>query len=430
MNKNQQDNSSCFVISPSSKEGDLFFIWIVAFSLLINSVVAQNNTEFWKFQFKLNDTTKLIIDAKILHIKNNQFVYFPAYNNMHSEAKINFNSDSAVFSLGLYQNKFVTKKESIDKLSGQWIKYSGNKSYILPLTASKLNLSQIKQRQEDIQLMNNFSERWKIKTHSINNTDEALGIFQKYSFKNNYVRIKGSIATKSGDLGNLDGEIKNDSLYLSVFNGAFATQLISKIYHHTQQTIDSIAGFIYYGTWGAEKFSAIPDNVFELNNQISVEEVFNQINPLVLNFKDINGNPVMLEKDKPCILQFMGSWCPNCIDETKMFAKWQDTLKNKIQIIALCVERTNDEQKALELLKKIKIKYHILYPVILLSHKGTQGIQGFSELKKIPAFPTTVYLNKNHEPQYAFIGFSGPATGAEYDKTQKEILQIIQKLTH
>lgn len=417
-------------LSPSNKEGDLFFIVLsIIFPLVVFIKItnAQSNHEFWRFTFQLNDTINLSTDAKILYSKNYLFIRFPAYDTLlFSEAQANFQLDSILFTMGLYTNKFLLKKISPNKITGKWIKYSGDKSYGLPVTANKLELSRCKQNEQDITLMKNFPERWKMKILSDNRISEAVGIFRSYTYNNTYVRIKGSIATKAGDLGNLDGEVKNDSLYLSVFNGAFVTQIISKIYHH--QNIDSIQGFVYYGNWGFEKFSAIPDTTFELKNQIDVHEILASTGALNLNFIDIDGNIVKLEKNKPCILQIMGSWCPNCIDETKLFAQWQDSLNDKIQFIALCVERTNNKAKAIEILNKLRTKYNIKYPVVLLSYTGPKNIQGFPDLKKIPAFPTTIYLNKNHELVFAFIGFSGPATGREYEKTKKEILNTIQKI--
>lgn len=430
MNNNHQ-SIYFFRSSPSSKEGDLFFILKLFIAIIIMSISilnAQNNLELWRFSFQLNDTINLNVDASVSNpLSSDADIHFPAYDTvLYSETKASFKSDSIVFTMGLYANKFLLKKISPEKITGKWIKYSGNKNYILPVTANKFDLSQLKQKERDIKLMKHFPKRWKFKIFSDTRVDEYIGVFHSYTFTKNYVRIKGSITTKFGDLGNLNGEIKNDSLYLSVFNGAFATQIISKIYHY--KNTDSIQGFIYYGNWGFEKFTAIPDTSVELKNQIDVNEIFTQTNKLNLNFTDINGNPVKTEKDKPIIIQIMGSWCPNCIDETKVLSKLYDSLSDKIQIIALSVERTNDKIKGVENLNKLKIKYNIKYPVVLLSYTGTKDIQNFPELKKIPAFPTTIYLNKNHQPVFAFTGFSGPATGTEYYKTKREILNTIQKL--
>ncbi len=431
MNKTKLNNCFFDLISPSIKEGDIFFLICILLLSFFNAYKSQSKKdELWRFKFSLNDSVHLTIDANMMSINKQKFIRIPAYDTtIFTEAHMEFKLDSVFFTIGLYSNKFLLKKESNEKITGRWIKYSGNKNYVLPLVAYKINSHELKQKEQDVGFMKNFPKRLKFKITSIknNNLNEALGIFQPYMY-DDYMRLKGSIATKTGDLGNLIGEVKNDSLYLSVFNGAFATQIVSKIYYHSSQQIDSLNGIIYYGNWGIEKFTAVPDTTFELSNQVDIDEILITKSAINFNLKDIDGKPLNIEKNKPCIVQIMGSWCPNCIDELKLFAQWQDSLKNKIQFIALCIERTNERQKAIENLNKLRTKYHISYPMVLLSFKGTADIEGFPELKKILAFPTTIYLNKNHKPLYAFIGFSGPATGQEYHKTKREILRTIQKI--
>jgi thiol-disulfide isomerase/thioredoxin len=125
----------------------------------------------------------------------------------------------------------------------------------------------------------------------------------------------------------------------------------------------------------------------------------------------------------------MGTWCPNCTDENKLFTEWYSQLSSKVQIIALAVERTNNSNKAIQLLQNYKTKLNIPYPIVLLSEKGNQApFEIFPQLIKIPAFPTTIYFNKELKPVFATMGFNGPATNELYLQTQQHIKDIIQQL--
>lgn len=256
----------------------------------------------------------------------------------------------------------------------------------------------------------------------------AIGTFQ-YNNQGHTSYLSGSIATPYGDLGHLNGHIQNDSLYLSVFNGAFATQLIGKL-KYSSTSVDTIIGWIYYGNWGVEKFIAIPDETFSLDNEININEIFGNAT-FALNhlWKDIDNQPIILQKNKPVILLIMGSWCPNCTDENKLFTEWYPRISNKVQIIALSVERTQDVSKANALLKKYKQKLNIPYPIVLLSANANKPpFNIFPEIIKIPAFPTTIYFDKNHKPYTATVGFNGPATNELYYQTQAHIQKILEKI--
>ena len=52
----------------------------------------------------------------------------------------------------------------------------------------------------------------------------------------------------------------------------------------------------------------------------------------------------------------------------------------------------------------------------------------FPFLDQISAFPTTIFLNRNHEVVGIHTGFNGPATGERYTKQSLEFKELIQIL--
>lgn len=391
-------------------------IILICFIIQLN---AQDN--IYSLQLKLNDTVSLQTLVKI----QNQQIHIPFYPDVQknvSEFKIK--NDSVRFSISIYENVCLLKKENNNPYIGKWIKYSTqNKTYQLPCKIDKIKAFP----KVNNNLINRFPEKWKIKIQSDNKIYYAFGTFKKHTYSG-FPFLSGSIATPYGDLGHLTGFISNDTLYLSVFNGSFATQIISKIYY--SNSIDSITGYIYYGNWGIEKISAYPDNQFQIQNEVPISDIFGNNNfTLQHQWKDIDDNIVILESNKPVILLLMGSWCPNCTDENKLFSEWYSSFKDKVQIIALAVERTYDKNKAIQILKKYKSKLQIPYPIILLSEKGNNlPFDIFPEIQKIFAFPTTIFFDKQHRPYIATIGFNGPATNELFYQNQEHIKNIIQKI--
>lgn len=402
------------IYAPSLKEGVLFLY------LSLTSLFAQN--PIYQLRLHLNDSAFLQLPI----ILKKDSITIPAYSSINKNTSfLKKDNDSIRFSISIYENICLLKKQNQTDYQGIWIKYSANNnSYKI-----KCSISSSFKYNVDINKMQSFPHKWKFNILSKNKPNTAYGTFQFFN-DNILPHLSGSIATPYGDLGHLSGFIKNDSVFLSVFNGSFATYLAGKLFYSTQQKLDSIQGYIYYGSWGVEKFSAIPVSDISMKKQIHLNEIFNPTSFILnVNWKDIYNQPITIEKNKPLILLLMGTWCPNCTDENKLFTEWYSQLSSKVQIIALAVERTNNSNKAIQLLQNYKTKLNIPYPIVLLSEKGNQApFEIFPQLIKIPAFPTTIYFNKELKPVFATMGFNGPATNELYLQTQQHIKDIIQQL--
>ncbi|GIV27712.1 MAG: hypothetical protein KatS3mg027_1526 [Bacteroidia bacterium] len=402
--------------SPSIREGVLFLIGWAFFNAVLFS-----QTNLYQLSLQLKDSVVLNLPVKI----ENQKIIIPAYPNAIKYVEpFEVKKDSVKFSVSIYENVFLLKATSKNSYSGEWIKYSSaGKQYHIPVKIfphTKCIADTFKMR--------TFPKKWKIQIENDKTTYNAVGTFRYYP-DSDLSHLSGSIATPYGDLGNLNGYIRNDSLYLSVFNGSFATQIIAKIFKSVNSQ-DSISGFIYYGNWGVEKCTGIADNKAYLNNEIPLQDIFSSQFVFKHKWKDIYDREIQLETNKPFVLLIMGTWCPNCADENKLFSNWYDSIANKVQIIALSVERTNDKQKAIEILKKYQKKINIPYPIVLLSESGTQKSYAlFPEMIKIPAFPTAIYFDKQHRPYKATIGFNGPSTHELYLQSQEHIRQILNEIT-
>ncbi|GAB4206201.1 MAG: hypothetical protein Fur0023_15850 [Bacteroidia bacterium] len=405
-----------------------FYLLTLFFLLHSNTLFTQNN--LYSLQLQLNHSAQLHIPVLI----QNNSIQIPAYKYAQTvtsafiptgSSGFNPDKDSIHCKISIYENILLLKKINNNLYTGKWIKYSGNKQYSIPCNITKLQKLPTINRS----LMNLFPKKWEILLSSNTSSYKAIGNFQFYS-EDIPPHLSGSIATPYGDLGNLNGYIQNDTLYLSVFNGSFATQLIGKIFYHSAH-IDSIKGQIYYGNWATENFIAIPNENFNLNNQITLNKIFADTNfTFDKQWKDIDNKVIRIEKNKPLVILIMGTWCPNCTDENKLFTEWYPSISSSVQVIAISVERTNDNNKALSLLKKYREKLNIPYPIVLLSANGNQPpFSLFPEIQKIPAFPTTLYFDKQHKIYKATIGFNGPATNELYLQTQQHIQNILQQLT-
>lgn len=259
-------------------------------------------------------------------------------------------------------------------------------------------------------------------------SSKAIGIFhhqEQTSF------ITGTFLTETGDYRYLEGLADGNSLRLSCFDGSHAFLFTAQ-----KQANGTLKGDFYSGAHWHESWEAIKSAGFKLRDADKITTLMNPENPVTFSYSDLNGTMVALTDKrfagKPVILQLMGSWCPNCMDESAYLSGiYKQYASQGLEIVALAYERTTDREKAKLQVNRLVKRFSMAYPVLLTGLSGKdQASASMPFLNKISAFPTTLFLNKEHEIVKIHTGFSGPATGKEYEKFKEETERLINRLIH
>ena len=273
----------------------------------------------------------------------------------------------------------------------------------------------------------NISGIWE--TYFNVNTDgeyPAKGIFMQ-----NGNKVKGTFRTKTGDYRYLEGVVSGDSLKLSAFDGSHVFLFLAQV---TDSTLD---GKFYSGRHSVQEFLGARNEAFDLPDSDNLTFLREGYDKLDFAFPDETGKMVSLSdsrfKDKAVLIQIMGTWCTNCLDETRFYV---DFLKNNpnldVQFIGLAFEYAKTEEKAFEGIKRLKEREEVTYP-ILLAQYGTSNKQKANEklpmLNHILSYPTTIYIDKNGEVQKIHTGFNGPATGEKFEQFKQQFDETLEKLT-
>ncbi len=213
---------------------------------------------------------------------------------------------------------------------------------------------------------------------------------------------------------------------------------------------NEISGVSFDGMFNYRINGTVKENVFEgsllsnyklkisgkLDPKADLPDAYaqTQLEKLDFAFPDLNGKMISLQgkqfAGRPVIVQFFGSWCPNCIDEMNYLIPWyKQNHKRGIDIIALAFERSLDQELAKTQLRKIQkvkqIPYTLLIAGSTAEEKPKDRIPG---IKNFISFPTTIFLNKKHEVVKVHAGFTGPGTGEFFEKWKKEFNQTVDGL--
>lgn len=235
--------------------------------------------------------------------------------------------------------------------------------------------------------------------------------------------LTGSLLTPTGDFRYMEGYVSGENFEAASFDGVYNYLLKGTVKKNVLEA-KILAQYKLDITGKKDSKAKLPDAY----SQTKLEKGLNFF------FPDLSGRRVSLKddryKNKPVIVTFFGSWCPNCIDEMNFLIPWYNENRERgIEIIALAFERSVSPQAAraqlLKTRKQKEIPYALLHAGSTSEDKPADLIPG---LKNFISFPTTVFLDKNHNVYKVHAGFNGPSTGEFYKQWIKEFEQTVDEL--
>ena len=302
---------------------------------------------------------------------------------------------------------------------GYWVNQNKKKVVKIPFTAS-IEYDEVGLKKSTADL----SGRWRTTFDPTSSAPEAaIGVFTQ-----NHDWIEGTFLTETGDYRYLYGNMKENAFSLSTFNGSWAFLFDGKVVG------DSIYGDFYSGPSYHTEWIAVKDAAAQLRDEKSLTYVVNDKAMQTAGWLTLTNKPFAnisaKYKNKVVIYQIMGTWCPNCIDEIKLYKEFYKTYHAQgLEIVALAYEVGTDKKVQLARLKAFKKKMNLPYEIVLAGTSSKDvAAEQFPMLNGIMSFPTSVFVDKKGKVQTVFTGFSGPATGADYQKLSEEIRNEILRL--
>jgi peroxiredoxin len=331
-------------------------------------------------------------------------------------------NDSVVFKLPVFKDEIRAKIISGDSLAGEYFHFGSKSKFSFPFYAKFGKTERFENAKTTPAA--DISGRWET-TVQPGDSDQYMIIGE---FKQNGNKLTGTFLTSSGDYRYLDGAVSGNKIMLSCLDGAHT--LLFKADISKDGNLEN--GILIGGPTWKEKWIAMKNDKAELPDPEKQSAVKEGTNAVDFNLTDLDGKKVTLSekyKGKAVILQIMGSWCPNCMDETRFFTEIYDTYKPKgLEIIGLCFESNNFDESKVRIqrfVSQLGAKYDFLYA----GEVGKNSIfQALPFMKEFKGYPTTLYLDKNHNVKKVYTGFSGPGTGKHYEKQKSDIIQFIDKL--
>ena len=236
--------------------------------------------------------------------------------------------------------------------------------------------------------------------------------------------VQGTIRTPTGDYRYLSGTFLGGVLTMQTFDGAHL-YCITGVWEDGNWTLGSFySGNHYRVSWQGKK--ADPWSKKDSIRMLSVP-----LDSLFVRVVDPGGAPVEIplvpDGEMPLVVDILGSWCPNCMDEVRLLK--EIVQPNGNQMLSVAFERPDSPLNAYERIQSFQSEMQMDW-VIYLGGKANKQVaaDAFPFLDQVISFPTTLFVHRDGTV-YVHSGFNGPATGALYEQEVAVFKRYLAPLT-
>ena len=382
-----------------------------ALLLVLFLSACQSKKEFpetgdWTGYFELMDGEKMPVRFAVIQEAEGWRMDFYNAEETLSSLKAESRQDSLQVKLPFFEAYFMLKSKG-DQLLGK---------YYIPDLDRELNFSArpglwIATGEQPV---SDLSGRWETEfTKADQSRYPALTLLQQ---KENH--LSGTVRTTTGDYRYLEGKIDGARFSLTTFDGAHQYLLKGRIQEGT------LRGKFYLGNHETRTFTANRNEEYVLNSADSLSYLLPGYERVNFRFLDLTGKERGLDdeqfQNRPVVIQLMGSWCPNCLEETKFLQEYRrNNPDSGVAFIALAFEYAKTQDRAFKVLKRHRDRLEMDYPILLAQYGGVDkdaAREKLPMLSSVWSYPTLLFLDQNHKPVRIHSGFNGTATAEVYDQ--------------
>lgn len=230
-------------------------------------------------------------------------------------------------------------------------------------------------------------------------------------FKQTGNSLTGTFRTETGDYRYLAGTVQANKIYLSCFDGAHAFLFEGKINADSTLIGSFRSGKHYQAFWEARR-----DLHAELEHAEEITLASGKNEPVRLSLVDADGQLFSINDEqyrgKPMIIQIMGTWCPNCLDETRFLKTYLEAHPDTdLMVISVAFEKYRQKERVLPLLQRYRARLNLPWRLAWGGFADKEeASKALPFMDGVKAYPTLLFLDRAHRIQRIHTGFDGPAT--------------------
>lgn len=333
--------------------------------------------------------------------------------------------DSLYVRFPFFNSMLVFKADTKRSINGYWVNFNKGENYKIPFSSRQKRSERFSLASKKV--MDTYLDgKWEVTFEpNTNSAYPAVGLFSQEKGKS---EVSGTFLTETGDYRFLDGNIVGDSLFLSCFDGSHA--FLFKAGVNTDGTLN---GTFFSGKHWSSEWIGKRNDTFELQNPEELTYLVDGKN-VAFTLKDMEGNDFSFPNEryegKVTIIQIMGTWCPNCLDETIYFKELYDKYHaDGLEIISIAYEAGNTTEDYIKSVTRLRNKLNLNFTFLIGgAARKNLASEHFNMLNDIISFPTSIFIDRNGEVKRIHTGFNGPGTGEYYTEYVQNTNSLVEHL--
>ncbi|MCF2498918.1 peroxiredoxin family protein [Dyadobacter chenhuakuii] len=321
-------------------------------------------------------------------------------------------ADSIFVKMNTYDAALVAKVESDGKITGEYRSLvPGFRGNSLPFSAEHGKDYRFVEKGKEQPTKHNLTGKWDLQVFSKAKMPDNVALLKQEGNK-----LTGVVMSTVGDSRELEGVVQGDEFVLSHFSGPNP-----RVYKGKINEDGSITGVISSGIYDNTKFEGAKNEQAALPDPYKLTYLKEGYTKLDFTLPDLDGKPVSLSDDKykgkVVIVEIIGTWCPNCTDQTAFLSPWfKENKKRGVEAIAIGFEQKDDLAYAKYTLGTLKKKYGIEYDILFggIADKKVAS-EKLPALNRMMAFPTTIIIGRDGEVKQIHTGYTGTVTGKYFE---------------
>lgn len=402
------------------------FCWLISLLACTDTPTAQLPSGLsgkWLIEFDLKGST-LPVEVEFSKKNGRTLVAFLNGDERIVANDVVRNGDSVEVTMPLYDSKFFGKIDAPEQhITGHWINYVKGDDYIIPFTASAGE--QPRFPNDDDGVFSNIDGKWEVDYQYLEGeTGKAIGLFNQVGD-----HLEGTFLTETGDYRYLEGGMVDNHFQLSCFDGSHAF-----LFSGTIDGDSIVDGTFTSGTHWSCTWTANRNEAFELTDADSLTYLKEGYDMVDFTLPNLQGDTITLAderfQNKVVLVQIMGSWCPNCADETAVLCEiYNERHDDGLEVVALAFEKNHESVRAKERVQRMIDHFGVKYDVLMAgpSNKAA-ATKTLPFLDNIISYPTCIFIDRTGNVRKIRAGFSGPGTGEHYTQYVKHLELFVDDL--
>jgi thiol-disulfide isomerase/thioredoxin len=346
-----------------------------------------------------------------IRVPSEHISYYRDRTNGHNNIRIDFP----------HYDAYIKGRFEASVFEGEYV-LTNKENYSIPFVAKQGQDYRFSQLRKPPTM--DVSGKWEVTFEM--DTDEPYKAIGEFEQDGNH--LTGTFLTETGDYRYLEGTVQANKFYLSTFDGSHAFLFEAKIMEDSSLIGSFRSGNHYRTIWEAKR-----NPNATLASEYELTYLKKGYDKLAFSFPNTENELVSLKDakydEKVKIVQILGTWCPNCADETRFLTDYLNENKNEnLAVIGLAYERYSEFEKAATAVNRMKKRFDVPYEMLIAGTSSKdEAAKTLPMLNEIISFPTMIFIDKKGKVRKIHTGFAGPAT-SKYDDFKKEFEETVQLL--